>query len=245
MARRGYAICGEPRSGSTFLAHALHSTGVLGAPYEYLRNRDEVRPLRADPSRFEELLARASTPNGVYGIKLFSDHADHAAGIGWSERLPQLHFVYLEREDLLGQAISLAKALQSGQYKAHDPRRSSPRYDRRLIAGCLARIAYGRARWQCYFARNGIAPLRLTYEQAVRDPQAAAEAIARLIGLDERPQVDPERGAQQRQRDEQSEEWRRRFIAEAGDRDYLDAGLLFSRRRGGGRFARLLLGPGR
>lgn len=240
---RGYAICGEPRSGSTFLAHALHSTGMLGAPYEYFFDRKRVRAIRSDPSRMASLLEEASTANGVYGIKLFSAHVDHARGLAWTKLLPGLHYVHLEREDLLGQAISLAKALQSGRYKADDPARSPPRYDRRLIADCLARIAYGRARWDCYFARNGIAPLRLTYEQAVGDVQAAAEAVARHIGLDERPTVDKERGAQERQRDGESEEWRRRFIADAGDRDYLDAGLLFSRRRGGARFARLLLGP--
>lgn len=239
----GYVICGEARSGSTFLAHALESTGVLGRPGELFRDPAIVRSISGDGRRLLEYVGQVSTPNGVYGLKVFTSHFDNARELGWADRLPKLHFVYLERKDLLGQAISFARALQSGQYLASEVEREKPRYDRRLIADSLARLAYGRARWECYFARNGIKPLRLTYEDVALDVQRAAKAIAGHVGLTVSPFVDPNRDVLPVQRTSESETWRSRFICETANRTYLDAGVLFSGRRGAGRLARLFLGP--
>jgi LPS sulfotransferase NodH len=244
-AARGFAICCEPRSGSTLLARILSSTGLLGRAWEVFRDPAAVREIGADATALDRLVATASTPNGVYGLKIFSRQFETAEAIGWTQRLPNLSFVSLERRDLLGQAVSLSRALQTGQYKAAEPATGAPRYDRRLIADCLARIAYGRARWHCYFARNGLQPLTLVYEEVVRDPQASAHAVAAHIGLAAVPKVDLGGLDLVVQRDAETEEARRRFVREAGDLSYLDGGFLFSRRRGGGRLARFFLGPAR
>ena len=242
--RRGYAICAEARSGSIFFSRILQSTGALGMPWEWFHDPGWVRAL-ADPLHFEAVLDSATTPNGVYALKLFSPQFELATKLRWAERLPNLHFVYLERADLLGQAISLARALQTGQYKSDQPALGEARYDRRAIEDCLARLAYGRARWQCWFARNGLQPLRLVYEDIVRDPQRGVDRVAAHIGLGAEPRADLAKVDLPVQRDSASGEWRARFVHEAGDLGYLDGGWLFSRRRGGGRLARLFLGPAR
>jgi LPS sulfotransferase NodH len=242
-ARAGYAICGYPRSGSTYLCHLLRSTGLLGRPHEIFPDAKVARQLHASPAEFDALIDRVTTDNGIYGLKIFSTQFAFVQKLRWPERLPGLRFVYLEREDLLGQALSLSRAIQSRQFKSGDPVQAPPRYDRRLIADCIGRITYGAARWQGYFARNNIAPLRLTYEALVRDPQAAVTALADLVGLDPAPVLTGEVDVRV-QRDALNDEWRQRFTSECGDLGYLDGGMLFSGRPGGGMASRLFLGPG-
>lgn len=235
----GYAICSEARAGTTFLSRVARSTGVLGSPSEWFNNAQRNSGFRKDPrARLAEAVIHSCTQNGVYGLKVFSAHFDSLRGLGWAGELSNLHFVHLVRRDLLGQAISLARALQTGQYKKDEASAGEPQFDFRLISDCLARIAFAQARWECWFARNGIDPLRLIYEQVMADPQEAAEAIAEHMGLTEKPRVDLHEVTLRVQRDDISGEWRRRFQRESCDRSYLDGGLVFSCLRKGGAFAR-------
>lgn len=242
--RKGYVICGEARSGSTFLARLLKSTGKLGNPWELFARPDVVEQMVRDPAVLADKLDKASSDNGVYGFKVFSPHFDLAERTRWAERLPGLHFIHLRRNDLLAQAISLVRAQQTGQYKSTVRAGGEPRYDGRVIADRLTRLAHGQARWECYFARNGIRPLRLVYEEVSEDPQRAIDAIAGLLALSD-VSADLSEVELDRQTDFVSADWASRFVAEMGDPSYLDGGLLFSGRRGGGSAARLVLGPKR
>lgn len=242
VSRKGYVICCQARSGSTYLCHLLRSTRRLGLPNELFQDPKLVRRLQGDPAAFDALIDRASTRNGIYGLKLFPAHFEWAARLRWAERLPNLHFVYLEREDLLGQALSLSRAVQTRQFKASDSRAAGASYDPRLIADCIGRLSYGAARWKGYFARNGISPLNLTYEALVRDPQRVVDALADFLDMAP-PAIDPAEVRTTMQRDEVTDEWRARFIQDCGDFGYLDGGMLFSRWRGGGMASRLFLGP--
>ena len=73
------------------------------------------------------------------------------------------------------------------------------------------------ARWSLYFARTGAAPLELTYEALVADPQAAVDAVAALMEIDPIPAIDPAKVEVQPQRDALSAAWRARFLVEEGD----------------------------
>ena len=109
---RGYAICTSPRAGSNFLCQNLTSTGVLGRPSEYFNGaarRALDDPLYPDEpaDQIRWILTKGATPNGVYGVKLFAHQQDRIAPhLSWTQALPALHFIYLERRDLLGQALS-------------------------------------------------------------------------------------------------------------------------------------------
>ena len=242
-ARCGYALCGDARAGSVFLTQLLASTDKLGRPWEFFHDSRTARRIVRDPvAALDHLARQAATPNGVYGLKVFTPHFDLVRKARWAERLPRLGFVHLTRRDLLGQAISLTRAVQTGRYKFGQAG-GEPRYDRRKIADALARLAWGQGRWESWFARNGLAPLRLAYEEVVAAPQAAVDQIAALVGLAEPAPIDMSRVAVRVQRDVSSEEWRDRFLREAGDVSYLDGGRLFSRLPRGGAFARWFLGP--
>jgi LPS sulfotransferase NodH len=222
MEPQGYVICGDHRSGSTYLCQLLASTGVLGRPKEFFSDPFVAIEIERDPAALGRLLAKASTPNGLYGLKVFTQQFDVTMKSGWPRRLPGLRFVHLKRRDLLGQAISFVRAIQTDQFRSTEGMRGEPVYDAAAIAGHLARLADNESRWRRYFARNGLEPLWLTYEALVADPAAAVEAVAAHVGCPDAAVPDLGQVTVSVQRDEASEEWRGRFVAECGDLNHLD-----------------------
>jgi len=120
---RGFAICTAPRSGSNFLSQLLSSTGELGRPLEYFNGPG--RRYFDDPDypddrgmQIDRILTMGATSNGIYGLKIFAHQYDWIEGqTQWTSMLPNLRFIFLRRRDMLGQAISWARALQTGQYR--------------------------------------------------------------------------------------------------------------------------------
>ncbi len=222
MSRRGYVVCTAPRSGSGHPDNLLRLTGVLGNPLEYFNTKAQQRytdpQYPADPeAQIDWILGHGSTPNGVYGLKIFADHFDRAARTRWAERLPNLSFIYLERRDVLGQALSMARALQTDQWNSGSPVLGEAVYDRRLIAESMVGILRQYTRWRYYFARNGLAPLHLVYEDFVHRPVETVAAVARLVGVASPVAGDFDQAPTKVQRDDLTELWRRRFIEESTD----------------------------
>ena len=216
---RGYAICTAPRSGSNLLCQYLASTGVLGRPLEYFNwqgrrgNEDPSYPA-APAAQIEMILSRGATDNGIYGVKLFwYQHAEVSAALDWTRALPGLAFLYLERRDRLGQAISWARALQTSQYRSTQAVGGDPAYDAGLIRLRLHDLEREYAQWPAFFAQRNITPLRLVYEDFAGDPQRAVDGVAQMLGVAPR-RIVPERIDLAIQRDALNEEWRARFLRE-------------------------------
>lgn len=219
---RGYVICTTPRSGSNFLSQLLTSTGVLGRPLEYfngparrvLDHPDYPDDPEAQLAAIQDL---GRTPNGVYGFKLFITQFDAIADLGWPRRLPNLSFIYLERRDLVGQAVSWMRATQTGQYRSTSDVAGTAHYDPAAILDRLSQIVMEQARWRGYFALNDIRPLFAIYEDVVADPAQTVGAVGRLMGLASPPRIDPTRIDLTVQRDADTADWRARFIVEHAD----------------------------
>jgi LPS sulfotransferase NodH len=220
--QRGYAICTQPRSGSNLLCQVLSSTDQLGYPLEYF-NGPGRRALGlpdfpdAPELQIEAVLRLGATPNGVYALKLFaSQFAMFSRRLRWTDLLPNLHFVYLTRDDLLAQAISWARALRTEQYRSTQPAKRPAVYDANLIRSQLMAVVRERAQWEAFFARTGIEPLRIVYERFLEDQSSYVDRVANLVGI-ENPVVDQQRVDLVIQRDAVTEEWKQRFRAENGD----------------------------
>src|SRR5262245_17621088 len=176
-ALRGYVICTVPRAGSNFFGQLLSSTGVLGHPLEYFNGpgrRELTDPSYPDDPReqVERILTMGRTPNGIYGVKLFAPQFREVEDRIWLSRdLPNLHFIFLRRQDVLGQAISWARALQTQQYRATQSPRGDASYDRALILEQIRQIVVEYSQWSAYFARTGISPLEIRYEDLLDDPR--------------------------------------------------------------------------
>jgi LPS sulfotransferase NodH len=170
----------------------------------------------------DAILQIGATPNGVYAVKLFaSQFATFSGRLRWLDLLPNLQFVYLSREDLLGQAISLARATQTAQYRSTQPPKQLAIYDADLIRSQLLAIVRERAQWEVFFSRTGIEPLRIVYERFVEDRSGHVRLVADLMNI-EHAVIDECRINLAIQRDAETEEWRQRFRFENGDPNILD-----------------------
>jgi trehalose 2-sulfotransferase len=223
MAKKGYLICSYARTGSSLLCNALIATGQLGVPNEYLSTNGNDSAVPKDPKmQIANILSTGTTANGIYGAKVFCHHFDSAGGINWIRHLPNPHFVHLERQDALGQAISFAKASQTRQWNSNMVKRGTPQYDEGLILHLLATIAHDRARWLMFFARNGLTPLQLTFDQVVSSLPETVKLVADLLDVDilESELVDLVKVAPQS--DSVNLEWRDRFLHSQRDLSFLD-----------------------
>lgn len=187
-------VVGYHRSGTSHLASLLRSTERLGRPEEYFNPK--YRPLSSFASdggidfhaAFTSFRNAATTPNGICAIKLFPSefrfivrHVDLPA---W---FPDIRFVWLQRADLLGQAISLAIASETGiweQSKDMLTDNCDVQFDRDRIVEIISSIASAYQYWAAFFAHNGITPLIMTFENIIRSPKAAVHEIARFMDCD-------------------------------------------------------------
>ncbi len=228
LADRGYAVCTSGRSGSNLLCQYLSSTGVLGHPLEYFngagRRMRDYPDFPDEPAKQTDwILTTGATSNGIYGVKVFPWQLDLIAkSIHWSQLLPNLAFVFLKRRDLLGQAISALRAAQTNQWRSTMAAQGPATYDGHQIYERLQSAARDYARWELFFARNGIEPTGIIYEDLVANPQAAVDQVARLFGLQGKARVTEQAIDLQVQRDLVTAEWKSRFLAEYRDLDELD-----------------------
>lgn len=225
---RGYAICTSARSGSNLLCQYLASTGVLGHPLEYFnvvgRRLLGYPDFPDEPAKqIDWILSVGATPNGIFGLKILPVQFDQVAkSVRWTHLLPNVQFVLLERRDRLGQAISAHRAEQTQQWRASWSTQGAAAYDGGQIYQRLVGVARDYARWNIFFARNGIDPTVIVYEDMIANPQFAVDQVARLFGCDGQARIAHHRIDLTIQRDAITEEWRARFYDEYRNADELD-----------------------
>lgn len=225
---RTLILCTDERTGSHHLAQLLAATGALGRAYEYF-NTPWMREHYADypedvPGQLLWAKRLGTTPNGILSLKLHPWAMDRIAPfIDLCRDLPDSRFVSLQRRDLLGQAISLHRAQSTQKFTSWSEERAAPVYDGTRIRALLSELALRRERWEIYFARNGINPLRVDYEELEADPAGVVRRIAQHAGLPAPPPMEQRNWyAFEKQRDELSAAWRQRFQAEFADSRVLD-----------------------
>jgi LPS sulfotransferase NodH len=149
MPDTSYIIAATARSGSSLLGEALRSTGLAGRPREFfmcwhlaaydperLREEHRKRWLIPDDDYLRKVFEEGTTPNGVFGVKIMWGYfklvvkrlraLPQYRGLRPPELLdtvfPGLRYIHIVRADKVRQAVSLAKATQSGIWSDVDPR---------------------------------------------------------------------------------------------------------------------------
>lgn len=215
-----YAIATFARTGSNFLCEKLWRTGQLGAPYEYFNYNNLMIQmiLRLGVESIQDYVQRLfelrTSLNGVFGVKLLPEQFKfmHLAHVMW--RFPNLKFIYLEREDILAQAVSYTKAFQTSQWSNYDIPQSEARYDYNSLLTSLGRIETARNFWASYFKQNNIQPLRLTYEKFVNDPEFYTEKILNEFNLGCNPSMTIDLPSFEKQKNKNTTDWKERFLAD-------------------------------
>jgi trehalose 2-sulfotransferase len=130
-----------------------------------------------------------------------------------SAQFGRLRFVHLRRRDVVAQAVSWAKALQTHYWhpgEAVKPGGQHPHYDEELIGRLVAAIEKFEADWTHWFAAHSIVPYQVVYEELAADPLRTAHKVLRYLGLH------VPRGRQliighRRQSDQVNADWAARF----------------------------------
>jgi hypothetical protein len=136
------------------------------------------------------------------------------------EVLSPITFIYISRQDRIAQAVSMAKALQTGQWTSR--MEAGPgahlQYDFAMIANCLNDVARQDQDWRGWFDAHGITPYQVTYDDLTSDADGVVRSIVGLLGVqnDESDVVDVP--SVDKQGDETNEEWIERFERELQER---------------------------
>lgn len=233
-----YVMASVQRSGSTWLCSLLEGTQVAGRPVveywnlgvEWAAHQD--RAFRTYQDYLAHVRTNSTTANGVCGVNIMWRQMPGALarlrGVAgwedlddlqlWHRAIPDLtHFIFTYRSDVLGQAISWAIAHQTRQFTSTDPRQGEPEFDFWLIDTYYWDIQAHNLAWRSWFARFGIEPLLVCYEDVLADPTGSVMSALEFLGLD------PLAGMSQvsnlrRQRSELNDQWRERWQAEAENR---------------------------
>jgi trehalose 2-sulfotransferase len=236
--RKSYIVASTDRCGSTFLCSLLWQTGVLGAPTEYWNYRRSAEsPARRRPKAtsvgnqmidrlgatsatdyLAKLLACRTSPNGVFGVKAHSLDFEEALRQfpTMLDLLAPVTFIYIRREDKIAQAVSMAKAAQTGAWVSlAKPKTANLHYDRDLIAKCLSYVERQDRDWARWFETHKITPFVVTYENLTANTAAVVRGIVELMGVQSDPAPEVRLPAFEKQGDETNEKWVTRFRRES------------------------------
>lgn len=220
--RASYLVCSIPRSGSSLLCELLGNTGLAGAPAEFF-HPDKMAALQRRwgvdelGGYLRELLARKTSPNGVFGTK--AHWGQYQPLFGESDPrmlLPALRVVFITRRDRLRQAVSWVRALQTLKWVTDvGPRVERPEvFDHEHITQKLGRIDREEDVWESLFDRHGIEPHRVVYEDFVSAQTETVRAVLEALGVDLPADLHLPPPVLDRQADERSEEWVERYLSE-------------------------------
>src|SRR6266545_4855418 len=107
-----------------------------------------------------------------------------------SAHLGQLRFVHLRRRDVVAQAVSWAKSLQTHFWHPGEAVAlggQDPHYDEELIGRLVATIERSETDWTVWFASHSIVPCAVTYEELAADPPRSAQKVLDYLGLNVPP----------------------------------------------------------
>ncbi len=214
-------IAATPRSGSTFLCLQLWGTGVCGAPWEYFGFNLEMPPMwdRLKPKSHRDYLSkvmeRRTSSNGVFSMKIHFHQLErlHKESPDVIDQIVNTaSFIYIERSDSIAQAISLAKALQNGNWSSLGRSTKTVNYDGGFIEQCLAGIRSQCESWERWFEENAIVPVRVVYEEMIVNPRTELQRLIRELEIDKSHPDTVLLPALVRQRDTVSSEWEARYL---------------------------------
>jgi LPS sulfotransferase NodH len=247
-----YLVLATPRSGSTLLGQALNSTDLAGDPREHFGHKMAFWARKWNAATLQEfvdrLMAERSTSNGVFGSKLLYSHLRNLEQVAREEEryrdmplpaildslFPNLHYLWITRDDTVRQAISYWKAKETGIWGQEQARAGrtgqgrrqfvkgvretgkTPEYDEQGIAALYQSILEEDAATGAYFRDGGIEPMHIVYEQFVRDYEPTTRRMLDFLGIDVPDTIVIGQPRTMKLADDTTDEWAARFRAAIG-----------------------------
>ena len=213
------------RSGSNVLGEYLRATHQFSGFVEALNYRRVIKYSQQNElnSFFDYLrwqVSRLSEGEKVTGIKASVDQAEMLfqckAIPGYFDKV---HWLMVQRDDTLAQAISFSIAAQTRQWTSNDtPTSADPVYNFEDIKRRIEMLCDEQAQLNAFCAMRGIAPIRATYEEFTADSKGSVLSIAGQMGI-EGLSLDESLLTLRPQSDGRNEEFRARFIEDYAARN--------------------------
>lgn len=216
-----YMISSTPRAGGTLLSQQLWHSGVMGAPDEYFGFYNTflrlVRRLEADTvvEYASRLIPLRTSANGVFGFKAHYDHLQFMLLTGLMSRFRNMKVIAIQRRDLIAQAVSHARALQTGQWTSQNKQPTAePAYNADLIRWSINHLDAQRRGWETFFEKHKVSPIMVDYDALAADPSGTATKVIDRVGFPKLPVSPVDLPEIERQGDSVNAEWIARFRAE-------------------------------
>jgi trehalose 2-sulfotransferase len=170
----------------------------------------------------DDVMRRRTTPNGVFAVNVHWHQWVEFEVLGFDESAlrGEVTWVHLWREDVVAQAVSALRALQTDVWRSDeadcDRRQESAFYDEPELDRLVRKAIDGRDGWSEFFAARGIEPVEVTYERLVADRDGALAAIFHAARVDagDRGAIPAASAPLERQADSLNSQWIARYRAD-------------------------------
>jgi LPS sulfotransferase NodH len=225
---------------------AMRNTGLAGQPEEYFLGPENYLPswensawakakgIRTRREYLDLVLRSGTSSNGVFGCKIMWNYFDEIrhklaelpeyqrvhTHTAFQALFPGLHYLWIRRRDRVRQAISWAKAAQTGIYAWHKGEslvaEKPPEYDFEFIHNLHQLVVESEAGWQAYFDEIGVKPYPVFYEDLVQAFEPIALDILKWIEVSIPAKLQFSERRLLKQSDAVNEEWVDRYLQQTG-----------------------------
>lgn len=229
-----YLVCSSPRVGSHLLFSLLENAGLSAKGHIEKMHPEVLRESKIDWEKKDvgefigELFNSGKTPAEVSGFKICWAHVENFVRVlNNTERYKEISafdimsyfpsevkYIYLRRRNKVRQGISRVKAMWNGIWRIREGNRQEPvttlHFDYESIADCITWLKRQEKGWERFFKTNGISPLRIEYEELIRDYRGTVVRIFEYLGIPLPVRLELKTDMI-KQSDALSEEWLRRY----------------------------------
>jgi len=233
MKRSGTLVLTEGRSGSNWLGSLTNVTGLLGSCEEWIDARHSgVEPGSVSLDDFiSAVLDKASTPNSYFCIKLFPRHLFKVQNAYDRDLITELQrrfdtqLIVLQRRDRLAQAISFARAYQTGAWQSTDNEKRDPDYSFDAICRSYFFVQRSYDFWETYLDLRSLDASKFYYEDMMDDCAPYMDAVRDHAGIQAEASDKPSESKLSIQRDTLNDEWRVQFVEDLKVKNMLPSSL--------------------
>lgn len=224
MKTRYAIVCGS-RSGSTYLCELLRSTNRCGNPQEFFNPAlvsDYKRQLKlsqsADLMTYKhKVMNQFATANSVFGVKIVG--CSEQLELFTASGLQPTHWIWLEREDKILQAISRYKAWKTNRWhKRIGDSYPAVEYSQKDIQWCLDEIYKEEEFFADFFSDKDHIKISYELDLCAEPDQTILACLAHMdINIDEIPELKSESVIV---RNDEAETWKEWFIRDTHFENY-------------------------
>lgn len=192
-------VCNKPtlvlamtaRTGSTQLCSILESIKAFGNPDEIFNPRGVVQNnmKKLSVNSFVDYIHKlTNTDAPFFSFKTSWNDFEPVSNV-YQKIFPQAKFFFLDRFDIVAQAFSLYKAVETGLWhkkvgQLNDvPALSVEQVDVERVQNLMKKLLTEKFKWESFFFANRLVVLHFYYEIINKDWSAAVGIIAREFGL--------------------------------------------------------------